>query len=192
MVSPRRRTNIERPQQGLDNHSSCTIQLATVLCNGGGEAVHHDTALSKELVMLTDFVVASPEEAAAVSASLNRRSDWACFESKGLDNSTLAALWSAIDPSVDASALEGEAHVVFSGPDRNGPWVFDLPTHFVRQLAALPRDSFLPVAERWVKSPELSHARWRGSDVVPAIVSLNEIASIAIQKEKALLLWMSL
>jgi hypothetical protein len=142
--------------------------------------------------MLTDFVVATPEEAAAVSASTNRRSAWACFESKGLDNSTLAALWSAIDPSADASALEGEAYVVFSGSGRNGPWVFELPTDFVRHLGALPRDSFLPVAERWVKSPELSYARWRGSDVVPAIESLNEMASIAIKKEKALLLWMSL
>jgi hypothetical protein len=142
--------------------------------------------------MLTDFVVASPEEAAAVSASTNRRSTWACFESKGLDNSTLTALWSAIDPSADASALEGDAHVVFSAPGRNGPWVFELPSDFVGHLGALPRDAFLPVAERWVKSPELAHARWRGSDVVPVITSLNEMASIAIQKEKALLLWMSL
>jgi hypothetical protein len=142
--------------------------------------------------MLTDFVVALPDEAAAVCASTSRRSAWTCFESKGLDNSTLAALWSAIDPSANASALEGEAHVVFSGAGRNGPWVFELPTDFVGKLAALPRDSFLPVAERWVKNPELSHARWRGSDVVPAIESLNEIASIAIQEQKALLLWMSL
>jgi len=142
--------------------------------------------------MLTDFVVVSIEEAAAVSASVDRRSAWACFESKGLDNSTLAALWLAIDPSVDASALEGEAHVVFSGADRNGPWVFEPPMDFVRRLGLLPRDSVLSVAEIWVKSPELSHAGWRGSDVVPAIKSLNEIASVAIQNKKSLLLWMSL
>jgi hypothetical protein len=98
-------------------------------------------------------------------------------------------LRSAINPSADASALEGKAHVVFSEP---GPWVFELPSDFVKHLGALPRDWFLPVAERRVKSPELSHARRRGPDVVPAIESLKEMASIAIQKEKALLLWMSL
>jgi hypothetical protein len=143
-------------------------------------------------MMLTDLVVASPEEAAAVSASANRRSAWPCFESKGLDNATLAALWSAIDPSTDAKALEGDACVVFSGPGREGPWVFELPGDFTRTLAALPRDSFLPVADRWVKSPELSHARLSGSSVVPVVEALSAIAAVAAQKNKALLLWMSL
>jgi hypothetical protein len=64
--------------------------------------------------MLTDFVVVSPEEAAAVSANQSRSSTWPCFKSNGLDNSTVAALWSALDPSTDASSLEGETHLIHS------------------------------------------------------------------------------
>jgi hypothetical protein len=141
--------------------------------------------------MLTDFVVASPEEAAAVSASNSRQSTWPCFESKGLDNSTVAALWSALDPLADASSLESEAHLIFTA-SKEGPWVFNLPNPLVTGLAALPSESLLPVAERWVKQPELAYAGWRGSDVAPAIESLKAIASVAVQKQQSLLLWMSL
>jgi hypothetical protein len=141
--------------------------------------------------MLTDFVVASPDEAAAVSASTNRQVNWPCFESKGLDNSVLAALWSALDPSVDARALEGETHLIFTA-QQGGPWVFNIPTVFVSGLAALPQESFLPVAERWVKQPELAYAGWQGSDVTPAIAALKDIASIAVQRQQSLLLFMSL
>ena len=141
--------------------------------------------------MLTDFVVASPEEAAAVSASQSRSLTWPCFESNGLDNSTVAALWSALDPSTDANSLEGETHLIFTA-SKEGPWVFNLPAPLVTGLAALSFESILLVAERWVKQPELAHAGWQGSDVAPAIESLKGIASLAVQKQQSLLLWMSL
>jgi hypothetical protein len=141
--------------------------------------------------MLTNFVVANPNEAEAVSSSVNCSSNWPCFEANGLDNAVLAALWSALDPSADASSLEGEAHLIYM-KDKDGPWVFNIPTPLVTALGALSPASFLSIAEQWVKSPELAHAGMQGSDVVPAIEALSSIASTAVKQHKSLLLWMSL
>jgi hypothetical protein len=141
--------------------------------------------------MLTDLVVANPEEAAAVSSNSNRAAIWPCFSANGLDNSVLAALWSALDPAVDSSPLEGEAHLIFS-EDKAGPWVFHLPGSFVTKLSSVTPESVVTAAERWVKHPELAHAGWSASDVAPAIEALSQIASTAEKMQKALLLWMSL
>lgn len=141
--------------------------------------------------MLTDFVVASPDEASTVSSSSSRHLTWPCFQANGLDNSVVAALWSALDPTADASSLEGEACLVFQAA-KEGPWVFNLPTPLVAGLASLPPESLLAVADRWVAQPELVHAGWQGSDVAPAIKALKGIASTAVQQNSALLLWMSL
>jgi hypothetical protein len=141
--------------------------------------------------MLTDFVVADRSEAEAVSSSTTRSSTWPCFESKGLDNSVLAALWSALDPSADSGSLEGEKHLIFT-KGNGGPWVFNVPTALVTGLSALSPGLLLQVAERWVEQPELKPAGWQALDVAPAIEALSAIASTAISKKKCLLLWMSL
>ena len=141
--------------------------------------------------MLTDFVVADRSEAEAVSSSTTRSSTWPCFESKGLDNSVLAALWSALDPSADSGSLEGEKHLIFT-QGNNGPWVFNVPTELVTGLSALSPGLLLQVAERWVEQPELKPAGWRAPDVAPAIEALSAIASTAISEKKCLLLWISL
>ena len=141
--------------------------------------------------MLTDFVVADPSEAEAVSSSTTRSSTWPCFESKGLDNSVLAALWSALDPSADSSSLEGEKHLIFM-QGKGGPWVFNVPSELVAGLSVLSPSLLLQTAERWVEQPDLKRAGWRAPDVAPAIEALSAIASTAISKKKCLLLWMSL
>ena len=141
--------------------------------------------------MLTDFVVADPSEAEAVSSSTTRSSTWPCFESKGLDNSVLAALWSALDPSADSSSLEGEKHLIFM-KSKDGPWVFNVPSGLVAGLSVLSPSLLLEAAERWVEQPDLKRAGWRALDVAPAIEALSAIASTAISEKKCLLLWMSL
>ena len=141
--------------------------------------------------MLTDFFVASSGDAQAICENASRHSTWPSFESNGLDNSVLAALWSAIDSSIDSSSLEGEMYLNFAA-GKDGPWVFNFPTTFVESLATLPNESLLPVAERWVKQPEMAHAGWPGAAVVPAIKALKNVASIAVQKQQALLLLMCL
>ena len=141
--------------------------------------------------MLTDLVVASPNEAAAVSASHNRSDGWLCFESTGLDNSVLAALWSSIDPEVDSSSLEGESHLILMECEE-GPWVFNLPGPFAAELSRLSMDHVPAVAERWVSHPELAAFEWQAADVVPVIEAIASLARTAEQEKKSLLLWMSL
>jgi hypothetical protein len=126
-----------------------------------------------------------------VNHEANRSGRWPFYEAKGLDNSVLAALWAALDPSADASVLEGEGSLVHKH-SKEGPWIFNLPDGFVASLSSLPSQSTLAVAARWVQQPELSHANLHPEDVVPAIEGLRGVAAIAVERKEALLLWMSL
>ena len=142
--------------------------------------------------LLTDVVVALPDEAAAICAEKGAHAaKWPCFESKGLDNSALAALLTALGHADAAAALEGGEGVVFQ-ESPEGSWVFHLPDVLRDSLSTLPLDGTPAVAERWVKQEELALSGVQAEDVLPVIDQLRALAARAKVAEKPLLLWMSL
>lgn len=109
--------------------------------------------------------------------------DWTipCWQRSGLQRT----------PPVDSSGLEGEDFLVYR-ETKDGPWVFELPIQFVREISAIPESETLDVASRWAKQPELAHAGWGADDLAPAVTAIRDIASKATERNSALVLWMSL
>ena len=140
--------------------------------------------------MLTDFLIASKDEASTIFDQYPQGKDRPRLELKGLDNFKLAALLTVLGLTAEAEALEGEECLVASNED--GPWLFILSIAFRDTLAAFPTSEFRAVAERWVTYEELAIDRWSVEDVEPCIGMLNDHAKKSVEANKDLLLWMSM
>ena len=141
--------------------------------------------------MLTNILIAKPEEATAIGQSSTQSATWPCLELNGLDNAKMAALLGALGFPKQAMELEGEQHLAVTVSE-GGPWVFHLPQELRDALAAMPPSHVVGVAERWVSHEELAYDGWSATDVVPLLEMLQQLASNAASEQKALLLWMSL
>lgn len=141
--------------------------------------------------LLTDLLIASPQEAASVCTDAGRARKWPCLEFTGLDNAKLAALAGAMGLPDEAAQLEGSARVVFM-QGKEGPWVFHLPETMRDALAKLAPAAMPEVAERWAKDPELTLDGWAAEDLPEGLEMLRAFATKARQSNGQLLLWMSL
>ncbi len=142
--------------------------------------------------LLTDFVIASPSEAAAICAAEGEHAErWPCVQLKRVDTVKLSTLAAELGVGQVAAALEGDDQLVFSRSEE-GPWVFHLPESLTAALAALPPEEVAGVAERWGKHEELVLDGWEPADVVEVVEQLRALAARARDGGKQLLLWMCL
>ena len=118
--------------------------------------------------MLTNILIATPEEATAIGQSSTQAATWPCLELNGLDNAKMAALLGALGFPKQAVELEGEQYLAVTVSE-GGPWVFHLPQELRDALAAMPPSQVLGVAERWVSHEELAYDGWSATDVAARV-----------------------
>lgn len=143
------------------------------------------------MALLTDFVIASLEEADAVCRTSCKDDRWPRLMSKGLDNHALAELALALDLSPEASALETDELVIAMKCDE-GPWVFHVPDSVRDHIAALDGERFKSVSEAWAKGGEMQFAGATASYCEDCLLNLQPFAARAMQEAIPLLLWMAL
>lgn len=136
--------------------------------------------------VLTDILNAARADANEVLA--DTRGKWPRLRFNSLDNMALAGLWSALG-AADASAFEGEAHLIAHTSER---WVFEFPQDFVHRLSDLKPGNVGEVAAAWATHEELMHIGADGPAVEPVVNSICAFARQAAGDEKSMLLLMTL
>lgn len=145
--------------------------------------------------MLTDLIIANPEDAAAILNVPGHASIWPTLEAKGLDPVKLATLHfilknepadaakvAACVKTFEALADEGEA----------GPWLRAVPEELGHLLAQLGAADIPAVAAAWARTEELKLDGWKAADAAPFLGELSVFAAGAAAQGKRLLLWLCL
>ncbi len=145
--------------------------------------------------MLTDLIIATPEEAPAILNVPGHASIWPTLEAKGLDPVKLATLRFILKgekadaarvadyvKTFEALADEGEA----------GPWLRAVPEDLVPLLAQLPASDMPATAAAWARTEELKLDGWKAADAEPFLSELCVFAAGAAAQGKRLLLWLCL
>ena len=149
---------------------------------------------------LTDILIASTSDAAAICADLRHHERWPCLQLRDLDPLVLADLLEALGEPDDARALR-EIPVLHH--DENGSWICHLPETLPIRLAALEDENLSGVAKRWAEGKELSfylsfqiRLKQPVDDYIDAIEQalklLRDFSRRAVSANKPLLLWMPL
>ena len=145
--------------------------------------------------LLTDLVVADVAEAQEVLAAPNHEPRWPALDTKGIDYiylSVLAFILKGQAADADSVVAYSQQFTELASGGEDGPWVFQLPQDLVSGLTAI-QDSALPtIADQWSKSDEMQAAGANPSDLIEALTAMRALASEAVAKGKALLLWMCL
>jgi hypothetical protein len=132
--------------------------------------------------VLTDLIVAKPEEAAAISA--DDSSKWPREDVKGIDQVALGSLWTLLSGH-DHDDVD-EFTCVFEASEE-GPWVYLVPDELVGRLAAIRTDELGALVESWAatfySAPE---------DLVETLEVISRLAQRAQKDGSALLIWLSL
>lgn len=141
--------------------------------------------------ILTDMVIARPDEAAAIAASINPADTWPTLSLKGVDTIKLIELYCALS----AVPYHDDLHNLFSeacpaGPD--GPWVFRYPPQLLDALTGLRVERIPAVARAWLQSEELQMDRWTQVDAQEVITQLIDHAKSVRTPEQTLFLWLCL
>ena len=138
--------------------------------------------------LLSDFYVASPEEAVRYDTDHNIPGiERAAF--KGLTYEECANLWAILQNSDPTPAHSDafESILVVGGGQR---LINRFPAEFVALLAALDGAASSAAAAKWVQTGELAYLSCKPSDVLPIIQALSRLARAAQQSGKSLYLWM--
>lgn len=145
--------------------------------------------------IISDFVIAQPNEAAIVIEEPAPTRRWPGVEAKGIGTIKLATLKFILDgkpldttPVVDYSTTI--KNLAIAGED--GPWVFLVPEELVRQLAEVPAGRLASVAKQWHQSEEFQLDRWSEPEVLEVLGELRELASAARSTNKSVLLFLAL
>ncbi|HEY1921384.1 MAG TPA: hypothetical protein VGG44_01355 [Tepidisphaeraceae bacterium] len=146
--------------------------------------------------ILTDIVIANPDEAAAINAARGQHlKRWVCLESKGVDTIKLGTL-SQILAGRSIDDIDMVASFMTNGildqASDEGPWVFLVPGELQLALAVLDQEMEKRVAEKWAATEEFRLDRWGATDVQQYLHNLVAHARKAKDANKQLLLWMSL
>ena len=141
--------------------------------------------------LLTDFIIADPSEASAIFATPKPWEHWPTLQSKGLDNSALAALAQALGDEEQALSLEAGETLIQMRSDE-GPWLFLLPDSLLRRVADMPDNERPALLARWAGQDEMTLGGWTEEDVGNAFAALRPWFQRALESGKPLLLWMSL
>jgi|SRR5262245_9112544 len=152
------------------------------------------------MATLTDILIASTSDAAAICADLRHHERWPCLQLRDLTPLVLADLLEALGEDDDAKALRA---IPVVHHDKNGSWICYLPETLPIRLAALEDENLSGVATRWAEGEELSfdlnfqiRLNQPVDDYIDAIEQalrqLRDFSRKAVSANKPLLLWMSI
>jgi len=141
--------------------------------------------------LLTDFVIAGEDEAAAIAAAVRPVELWPTLECKGVEMVKLSTLVAAATGRPADDELQ-EAFELAAGDEAEGPWVLRIPGEIVRLLAGIPAAELGAVAARWAESDELRLDGWSASDAADLVARLQAHAQQALASGSSLFLWISL
>lgn len=139
--------------------------------------------------VLTDLIVATPEEAAVVSEAEARDPRWPRATVSGLDPVSLCTLWALMrgdeyrDEDVDQISLAHEQ-------SEEGPWVYQLPAGLVDMLATLDSERVAGICAEWARTDELRGAD--PSDLARVLLRMRQLAEEARRKQSSILMWICL
>ena len=143
--------------------------------------------------ILTEFVAATPDEALALAETGPVNSSLVAAELKSVHSALLGRLWAAVrDGSIEAYRLEVHDPLLAlaSGSDE-GPWLSQVRDECRSDLASLPDDRVLPVAQDWTRAEG-----WFGApqpeDLVGFVVAIRDVARAATEPGRHMYMWMSL
>ena len=142
--------------------------------------------------VLTDIVIADRTDAERVGRSPCPYTTFDGIDAKGIDTVKLGTLSGILTNSpFDPDFIANDC--LFQGGDE-GPWVFEVPSTFVRHLASLISKELLHTGTRWAASEELSprYDHWPAEDVHEVLGRLVALARRAVEAKKSVLIWMSL
>ncbi len=140
--------------------------------------------------VLTDLLLARPEEAAAIAAEWpsEGRSPWPHIEMKGQSQVTLGQLLAIIrDVEWTPEIFLDEQ---LAGGGLEGPWVSAVPADFVAEVADLDDDRFGQVADAWSEIEDFEG--WDVSEVNESLTLLRAFCRRARAEGASMLMWISL
>jgi hypothetical protein len=143
--------------------------------------------------ILTEFLAATPDEALALAETGPVNSGLVSAELKSVHSVLLGMLWAAVrDGSIEAYQLDVHDPLLglASGSDE-GPWLSQVRDECRSDLASLPDDRVLPVAQDWTRAEE-----WSGSPQPEALIgfvgAIRDVARAATEPGRHMYMWMSL
>jgi hypothetical protein len=141
--------------------------------------------------ILTDVVIARPDDAEAISLSDNPGDSWATLEMQGILYADFDALHCAITGTPCNGDLE---HILpfVAGDKECGPWVFRFHDDVLNALAAMPAGVTDMVGQAWAASEGLQTGGWSGEEATALVVGLGDLARQAKEHGLAMFVWTSL
>ena len=146
--------------------------------------------------VLSDLVIANPQEAQDVAQCDNPAREWEGIEIKTLDPVTLGSLWAILTKVSDDEAvgkLVDQIALLHEVSD-NGPWVYTNPKPVERRPGGSIGHGSLrkcrPVAEAWAATDELEC--WEYEEVEAVLLEVADLADTARLQDKDLLMWICL
>ena len=143
------------------------------------------------MAVLTDILMAPASEAPAIIAQWPAEKRWPAFQTTGLDWLVLADLAEALGQSRLAREIEGLRPSSFAD-ERQGPWVYVLPTVFRDQIADMAPDETGVVAKSWGDKEETRERGLTPQIAEGVLRELRALATRARDGQQPLLLWISL
>ena len=138
--------------------------------------------------VLTDFVIADPDEAERVCESAPSEPEFEWFEAKGVLEPQVASLRAAALGQPFESQLPESLRNMLYIAGEDGPGLYEVPPDLVDKLASLDADGLAAIVERWTNTPD-------GFDREGARYVVSGLASLcrrAREKGKSVLLSIAL
>ena len=148
--------------------------------------------------LLTDFFVATLEEAARYDEILNREDleegeegeeveDAPALlrvEHKGLTGIELSGLWALLTDE----ELSMDRHALIIGPmtEESEAILEQFPPPFVTKIVAMQEDDLPSIARLWARTEGIRHSV---EELVPILVDLQTLATSAVRSNKNLYVW---
>ena len=141
--------------------------------------------------VLTDLVVADPQDARQVCESNCPSEEFNGLEARGIDTVKLGTLYQVLTDTDYDPEFFGDA--LCSGSEE-GPWVFEVPPRLVKGLGALDAAQIHDVGAKWAATEEFSpkYDNWPEEAVHELLADLVALCRRATDQHTGVLMWMSL
>jgi len=140
--------------------------------------------------ILTDFVIATVDEAAAIGDAIRPADTWPTLEAKGVETINLMTLCSIVTGTEYEDDLE--LFPLVGGNEEQGPWVFQLPDMFLNAIAAMPDGDVTAVASAWAQTEEMEMGGWPPAETAEFLRDFKAHVQRAVDGGSSMFLWLSL
>lgn len=141
--------------------------------------------------ILTDFVVATDNDAVAIGEAVRPADQWPTLESKGVETIKLSTLYCAATNAQYTDDIQASFSLV-AGNEEEGPWVFKFPPEILAAIAGIGQSDIPAIAASWAATEELQMDGWSKEDAAQFIKELQTYAQKALGSGASLFLWLSL